>query len=782
MNSKKLKRIVAGMLVFTLALISPMQYVKSQAAGKSVKYIKEFKLFIQKEGTLENAKSWCEAQTEGDWHVVEGDLNSGTDGTFTKPVGVFMCYCTTENEKEAVRDIAVMNEKGNYSESAYEEILKSQKDAYSDLVKDLCIQIKGYQENLKNNVKTAVEARDLLNGYKEDDSGKLLGDLLAELDPDQQKDAETLTDILLQANGNVVLFIQQELSLACENGTRSWLDRMEQAGGYDNFYAKIKNAFKGDDVLAKKNMDTKYKEKATVIADSWDGLKSHLDDIKKYEEKCGILSMTDEQVKEWKANNAKTAEGMIYEQESALAANLARYKYDGKTLLDFFLQDKAAVSGENLYKLYPMAACLQAGQVAGIDSTVNLYSLANQAFTATLLNDYEKGKLKEEKDVMKAGEKKSLSDAQQRLENLVEKGKDDEVKSVYEGVEREMFDGGVAVTSEALEYSKGSETKWSDYFYNNQFRINIDTVIGLCAGVFGTIIFCGLTNNVLDSKALQIVEQIHVGGYTDKFSPQTIELLTIGSRHGASGEQSLLVVEQMAENGEHDAQAAIQSLYKVAADESVAGKILNGLMIGFAVVTVLVAVADIAINAVALYQYYNRDHLPKPKYMVDMSTNRDKETSYVTYKAVMDDFEKPGDLNGGSCKQWLAMYQTYDERAGKPIAAPESGYPMTVCYGGAKGKDDQMPLHVFGKPNSAQNLTYSDGENGWSYNDKNNGTYFFFTRYDGRSVEENGEKATQAGTTMSGGMIALIGVGVAGAVVIVFLVAYTSRKRKRRDD
>ena len=108
--TKWFNRIVAVVLVFTLALIAPMQNVRSEAAEKNtVKYIKEFKLFIKKEGGLEDARNWCKSQTDGDWHVVESDLNAGTDGTFSKPVGVFMCYCTTENEKEAVRNIAVMN-------------------------------------------------------------------------------------------------------------------------------------------------------------------------------------------------------------------------------------------------------------------------------------------------------------------------------------------------------------------------------------------------------------------------------------------------------------------------------------------------------------------------------------------------------------------------------------------------------------------------------------------------------------------------------------------------
>ena len=147
MKTKWFDRVVAVILIFTLALISPMQFVRSDAASKSVKYIKEFKLFVKKGGSQADAEAWCKSQTDGDWHVLEGDLNDGTDGTFSKPVGVFLCYTTTEDVKQAVTDIAVMNEKGNYSESAYEAIVKEQRDAYKDLVKNLKIQIKNYQKN-----------------------------------------------------------------------------------------------------------------------------------------------------------------------------------------------------------------------------------------------------------------------------------------------------------------------------------------------------------------------------------------------------------------------------------------------------------------------------------------------------------------------------------------------------------------------------------------------------------------------------------------------------------
>ncbi len=732
MKSTRIKKLIAGILIFTLALVSPMRSVKSEAAGKTVTYIKEFKLFIKKGGTESDAKDWCKTQSDGDWKVVEGDLNAETDGVFTRKVGVFLCYCTTENEDEAVRDIAVMNEQGNYSESNYKMILENQKNVYKDLVSDLKTQIKGYQENLKNEVKTAVEAHDLLNGFKEDDSEKLLGDFLAELDLSREKDEETLTNVLFQANGSVVLFIQQELSLACESGTKNWLDRMEQIGGYDRFYQKIKNAYNGDDRLAKRNMEKKYKEKAVVIADAWDELKQNFEGIKEYEEKCGIASMSEEEIKEWKENNLKTADGILYEQKAACFDNLAMYTYEGKTLLEFFLQDKSEISGNNLYKLYPMVSCLQPGQLAGINSTVNLYALIGQAFSATVLNDYDKGKLDEVKDEINEDQKENLEESRELVEKCIDQQGEKEAESIYEGVDREVFGGGVAVTSDALDFNNSSETNWTDSFVKHNVNIQTKVGIGLCFGGFATIVLHAIYNTVMEDVAQEIVRRFRFNDAAYHFSEEVANMI-----NGAPANEFMFTyLRRMVKEGEEEvkgvAKKSMEELAKAARGDSTSARVFYGLSRGLTFALLLVAVADVVLNIVALYNYYNRDHLPIPHHIVDMTTNRNKETSFVTYKSVRDNTGECGDLNGNSAKQWLALYQTHDEDAGTPILAPDNGeeFKVVVQYGSADEPktENYTSLHLFGAPNTPQNLTFADGESGWSYNDGKNGTFVFFRK------------------------------------------------------
>ena len=202
--------------------------------------------------------------------------------------------------------------------------------------------------------------------------------------------------------------------------------------------------------------------------------------------------------------------------------------------------------------------------------------------------------------------------------------------------------------------------------------------------------------------------------------------------------------------------------------------------------------------------------------MVDLSYDKEKQTSFVNYKSVRDQNEKYGDVNGGGGKQWLALYQTRDTSAGDPILAPENGenFKVLVQYGSAEEPKTEgyKPLHLFGSPNTPQNLTYADGETGWSYNDGKKGTYVFFHRGTEADIDVVPEKTTEEtktgepatgdvpateapadekavsgssadiGTSTGAGTIALIGAlcGVAG-IGIGFAVGATRRKRKVRD-
>ena len=108
---------------------------------------------------------------------------------------------------------------------------------------------------------------------------------------------------------------------------------------------------------------------------------------------------------------------------------------------------------------------------------------------------------------------------------------------------------------------------------------------------------------------------------------------------------------------------------------------------------------------------------------------------------------------------------------------------------------EYSPLHMFGTPNVVQNLTFADGDNGWSFNDKNHGTYLFFvhanaeinynnalaTEADGTGTDTATGSVTspeEAGTVISTGMVVLV--GAAGLVAGIFIGAIGANGMSRR--
>ena len=112
-------------------------------------------------------------------------------------------------------------------------ILKEQKKMYIDMVSDMKKMLKEYRANIRRRVPTAVRARDFMNSYIDDDSGQYLGDLLKTISDDK------LVALLMQANGQSVLMIQEQLAYACGTGDSTWLDRMVKIGSYKNLRSQI---------------------------------------------------------------------------------------------------------------------------------------------------------------------------------------------------------------------------------------------------------------------------------------------------------------------------------------------------------------------------------------------------------------------------------------------------------------------------------------------------------------------------------------------------------------
>lgn len=782
-----MKRFMAMFMVLTLGFLMSGGHLAGQnarAASSKKTYIKELKVFTKEDGTEADAENWCAEQKENkdndkdnDWAVIPGNLNEGASGSLKKEVGVFLCYTTTTSADEAVTDIAVMNEKGNYSVGAYEQILKEQRDMYKDMIDDMKDMLEEYRANYTNKVVTAVQAHDFMNGYIEDDSGKHLGDLLLDITD------EELAGILLQANGQVVLMMQEQLAYACDTGKNTWLDRMEKIGSYKALRSKAIKAYNNNTAKADKALNNKYHDQAVALAESWNDISEHFTLIKKMEKSAGFSDMSDKEIIDWLNKYQDLPEVMLYEQELKVVMFLSTFKYEDASLAEFFNQDQEEISGKNIYKLYPLAASLSEGQFAGTNEYVSLYQMIQNAMGATLYNDYQTGKAKVLEENMDSETLKAKEQTKENMNSNLERWNKNYAISIYDGVDRGLFDGNVAVASSAETFSKATDTNWANSFVESGAFSK--TAIGLAAGSLISAVGSGILA-IASKKAFAaamndrtLIRNWLMNRYAGQYKADKIEnaLNAIMQPPNQVGQDNIMKITKIREE-----------MCRQVADTSIAYRVLKGLKIGLAVVAVLLAVADIVMTSITLYKYYNVEHLPIPNYMVDLSYNEDKETSYISYKSVSDQDGNNGDLNGGGGKQWLALYATHDEDAGNPILAPTGKGGSTdnifVQTKTEKAGASYQPLHIFGTPNAAQNLTFADGTNGWSYNDNMGGVYLFFTRdedaFDGTNVDSDSDSEDRgsAGTVVTFGQtIATGGVGVFLGLIIGIFVG-VRRKRK----
>ena len=786
--------VTAFMLPATPLHVSNVQAAEVKSSGE---YIKEVKLFIKKDGTVNDAMSWCESQGD-DWKVLKGDqegnLNSGASGAFTKDVGVFFCYQTTTDPNEAVTDLAVMNEKGDYSEGEYENLLKKQKETYIDMVKNMKTMIEEYRKNYEKQTPMAVRSHDFLNTFKEDDSGELLGDILLNADDDK------LAEILLQCNGMVVLTIQEKLAAACDTAKTTWLDRMVKLGSYDKLKAAFSKNVKSGSV--EKTLDMQYREKANKLLDVWDDLQKHFENVRNFAEEVGLTGATQEQIEKWQENVQPGDEGYTTYLEYMTLLGLGKYKYGDKTLLDFFSQTKSQIQNNGIETLYPMAACLTDGQMGALSESLSIYQMIQEAFAASIVNDNNAGAMSEAKKTVDENTLKSANDTVGEVDELLNNLSDGEKISIYEGVDRAVFNGGVAVTTDAKRMSDGNQSSWTDIFLKNGNRTTVSLVMD--AAVFGSAvtacIFSVLANSTLTKEMNEGMRYAVFRNYNYLGLSQKTHFYITGHASTVKGLKKLV-----AEGDEAAKKALDEVTEKTLKRGGNNYRLYTGLKYGFAVFTILLSVADIAVSAYTLYKYYNVEHLPIPHHMVDLSYSETNESSYVAYKSVRDQNDDCGDLNGGNARQWLALYYTKDAGAGNPILAPsDNGGEMIVKVGTADMPGSgYSPIHMFGTANVAQNLTFADGDNGYCYNDKNGGTYLYFSHanavisYSGKNDEATKTESPsadsseadvvsgsaagtdQTGTTISGGVIVLVGAMClfAGAF-IGFLTG--SRRRKKQ--
>ena len=763
MKTLKSIRIVAA-LILTLTTIALVP-VNTVAAANNGKYVSEVYVAYGKDAG--DAKKTL---SDKGFTAVDGNLNDGGK-TYA-----MMGYKTTDNIRDSITDLAVMNMRGDYSVEDYKTMLKSQKTQIAEFLEEFMAVIKEYRANYKAGKAKAIYAHDALNNYTEDDTGMKMGDLLnsetlqdrvgikKSIEAENPDKLPDLVTILMQGNAPIIKSIETLLSMATDTADNSWIDRFAKLD-YDALLDKLEDERPDLNTETKRAqyLDNVYGDDAGLIGVEAIELRNKLND---YEEmNLHVDTATEEQIKKAFGDPASNDKAMIQIQQwldiGVIYENLKNFKggnFAKGEMLDFFLEEN---DPEDTEIFIPVAASLSDGQRYGLPF-VNLESLLRYAFT-------------DEEGWNKVFEKYK--------NNL----KIPKAISVYQNIDRNLYkeDGSVALTSAAqranntVTVSNGDVEQDADLLTNIANITYTLTTISIAAvilsGVFTVYYVRNAAIDPLTHKWVQldwdrIFDNKAFNEYASTFNPQ---------------------------NYAHD--GVDPGFYHLGEIKQARFAILMSKIV--AVVTMALAVMSAVLTIIDLCRSKSYEQLPIPNYLVDNYTDADGGSYSINYKAVEcnrsgyfgADYKKQSgssaDIYADEGKQWLVLYASKNSKAGKPLT-PD--FILQEDYNAPRGYDRNV--HLIGEKGainvvSAGFKSYTAWDSSAAQDELKlwrdtlsspHKVYVFIKQSkDKKTYDESAGNMTAS--TIGGGMIAAIGFGclfLGGALGAVITVLIKKRKKE----
>ena len=742
------------------------------------KYVKD--VYIAYAKTEEEAKEWLRKHK---WEPLTGnaDFNAGKASAFDGDMAAVMGIRRTDKAKEAITDMAVMNMKGGYSMPDYETLLKEKKAEINEFIDSFIPVLKEYRTNYNGEGSDAGKVRaeiahDILNrfydGDKDDpyaanDTEMPLGDLFLEKirQEDGGENGGDMQQIILESSGPAVTMVEVCLALAADDGEETWLERLQELSEDEiskNLSKYVPEA-KDQDIApsaVKQFLKQHFGDSAKILASQWSDVHDDMIWYEEYNEKNDLWQKDGEEdeayneriSKYFEPLDKKSSIGLDEEHERWIQINnlfnsLYEIPYNGEwgeTLGDFFNPAEGEGYDDDTAKFLPFAAALSKGQRASLQH-VNLETLLILGMST--------------EDVIR--------DLFPDVEDMF---KDTETLSIYSGINRGIYRGGVALTSTALmEKNQNGYDPFAD-MWSFEGVYNITTYAAAAVGVItlgiGAGYFIKVTHSVDFKENATLIRLIK----------QKLETLNTNKVANAL-----------------DIETYNRLLEKTTAKE--VGMVQSARVIMGVGGALLVGAA--MVKGYQLYRHYQKTFTQIPNYIVDeadiVSYEKDDEGNeaklidfdqFVYYDVVKCNRQEVGeisdwqdgveeyadwgcgdaaDLNGDFGQQWLALYSVKSDRKGYPVLADS----LTLQYGSKDmPKGCSKALHMFTFENAADL-----GDTAYSYNNKKNGVYFFW---------DVDEKASDSGAASSfaGGTAAISG-GI-GFLAGMILTAIVMRKKKEQ--
>ena len=731
---KYTKMLTALVLALVMAAISPLNAYASTGTGK---YVSDVYVAYGK-----NAEEAIKTLKDKGFTPVEGNLNDGGK-TY-----VMMGYKTTDDIRDSITDLAVMNMRGDYSVEDYKTLIKKQKAEIAEFLTGFMAAIYEYRANLKAGKTRAVCVHDLLNCYIEDDSGRKMGDLLnsetlqdkvgieASIEHENPDKLPNLITIVMQGNAQVIRSIETLLTLAADPAEDTWLDRFA-AQDYETMLDMVRKERPDLNTVMKRiqYLENTYGDVAEALGLEAAELSKRLNDYISSGLKADTI--TDEDVRKTFGDIEKNTEAKLrYQNWLSIAAayeglkNFEGGRFKKGELLDFFLKEPDPEDNESFI---PMAAALSEGQRAGLP-IVNLEQLIKSALTS------------EENWKTFTDQNKAYFDG---LEEV----------SVYQNIDRDLYreDGSVALTGAAQ-------------------RAN-----NTAAGTIGSMV-----------EQMDTVARITAISYAVTAGCTLVTLATWGIRRYLLSkiEDPSMVIN--GENYEYFLSLANMACTPKALAALKRMRLVVNLSRIFIVATLAVVVWSAVITVIDLCQDRSYEQLPIPKYLVDNYTNADGGNYSLNYKAVECNREayfgadykvqkgSSADLLADEGKQWLVLYASKNSKAGKPLT------PYFMVQ-----KSSQAPVgfdgwvHLFGEKGAvnAASAAFRDSSTFSSIWQNIGGDIkklYIFSKLSTDVKTYDGSAGNMRASSLSNGQLALFGFG--GLVLgILSGIGGTALVKKRKE-
>ena len=799
---------------------------RARAAESAGKYINDLAV------SYADSKEKAEEELGEEYTVLDADLNKGNSGH------TWLGYTTTDSEDMAVRDIKVMDMNGGFSISDFDEMVKKHEQEFDEQMQAIIPAVREFAKNYDAGVPAATGMMGYLNSFYENDSEKGMGDYILDAghalnqNSDDSAVIADLKKVFMQGNTEFIKTIERLLMQAQGSKLKnegSWLSRLSEMGpdGLKKIYQKAYPGTPAAKLKAtmKKELDDDAKmllNQMSIVRELLGGtdhkkIREALekDDVASFEKivegeavpEAGAEvdeSMSPEESME---ELAKTINSSVVDIENAqkiidatLAMRLMNAPYGDSNLFDFFMREDLKAED-----LYPMAYLLSAGQKSLFDD-VGIHTM----FWSAMAGDAQKDQTSESEQT----------------------SSDDRIQiSIYDGCERNEFEGDTAVTTEAMKRSSSSGKS----LFMDSTAYNVILVSSALVSV-GAFVFAARYNsnlpfddfmtkgeqiakaeeekllnlknalekeyqrvyqdcttakiNYIEKKKLwrkanpmRLSEDIKARSVAYDLDLQLNNKAAYGELYKSNGYFTELNNKiNKARNAFEAKKLEYDNFDKSVSKEKAYNKLSKGSSVPKGAARAVGIVCAVVAVAFAAYEIYCMTSSDKTEYtdipgkIIDRSyPEGSEEIKYINYYAVTTADGKKADIHRKKTDKWVALYTSTDKEAGEPIYAAS----LSTSNDSAMSNADMIAVSAFGESASYQ-LSKEDA------------AYMFFGRNENAvSVTEKEEtpddtdaeseeqadpdaKASVFGSTAMWIMIALL--------VVIIIAAGTGlwlRRRKR---